>query len=107
MAMVARQFDLVCDRLEQIDAFDFHALTPLAVNSAFTCELYLKLLYYISNPTRPKRLGRDGHDLHSLYNGQDLTIRHSIYQEYEKLFCERRERLCSDPGVPQDYSGMR
>ena len=106
---LARQFDLVCDSLEEFDdAPNF--IAPLTANSALTCELYLKALYHISNPDLPNGLSKPpeglsgernlrklfkikglkkGHDLKELYGRQSKAVQDSVYEEYERLFLNR------------------
>lgn len=90
--MIARQFDLTCDEIESLSPSKFNAMTPLVVNSAFTCELYLKALLVIT-----KGAGIKGHDLQILYSRQTLEIQENIYKEYYALHQTRP--------VPEEYRG--
>jgi hypothetical protein len=78
--MIARQFDLTCDEIERFDQLKFNATTPRVVNSALTCELYLKALYLITTGNVTK-----GHDLEDLYSRQTLKVKEAIYNEYYNL----------------------
>lgn len=80
LVMIARQFDLACAEIESVDVVKFNAITPLVVNSAFTCELYLKALCLITGSKAPK-----GHDLVKLLNAQDPGVKDEIYQRYDRL----------------------
>jgi HEPN domain-containing protein len=73
--MIARQFDLSCDEIERLSPSKFNAITPLVVNSAFTCELYLKALLFITKGARIR-----GHDLQILYSRQTLEVQENIYE---------------------------
>jgi HEPN domain-containing protein len=90
--MNARQFDLTCDEIERFDQSKFNATTPHVVNSAFTCELYLKALLFIT-----KGVSKRGHDLQKLYSQQTLEVKESIYKEYYGLHQTRP--------VPEKYRG--
>jgi HEPN domain-containing protein len=90
--MSARQFDLTCDEIEQVYQSKFNAITPLVVNLAFTCELYLKALLFITKGESMKR-----HDLQKLYSRQTVEVQESIYKEYYALHQTRP--------VPEKYRG--
>jgi HEPN domain-containing protein len=62
----------------------FNAITPLVVNSAFTCELYLKALGLITGSNALK-----GHDLVKLLNAQSPDVKNEIYQRYDRLYQAR------------------
>jgi HEPN domain-containing protein len=91
--MVARQFDLTCDEIEGFDQSKFNATTPRVVNSALTCEIYLKALSLITTGNVTK-----GHDLEDLYSRQTLKVKEAIYNEYYNL---HQTRL-----VPAKYKGV-
>jgi HEPN domain-containing protein len=80
IVMVASQFDFVCDEIKEITPAKFNATTPHVVNSALTCELYLKALYLITQG----RTSRE-HDLKELYLLQNDRVKESIYKEYFTL----------------------
>lgn len=80
IVMAARQFDLTCDEIERFDQSKFNATAPHVVNSALTCELYLKALYLITTGKVLK-----GHDLQRLYLRQTPKVQADIYQEYYTL----------------------
>lgn len=80
IVMIARQFDLACAEIENVDVVKFNAITPLVVNSAFTCELYLKALCLITGSKAPK-----GHDLVRLLAAQAPDVIDEVYQRYDRL----------------------
>lgn len=90
--MAARQFDLTCDEIERFDQSKFNATAPHVVNSALTCELYLKALLFITKGESIK-----GHDLLELYSQQTLEVQESIYNAYHTLHQTRP--------VPEEYKG--
>jgi HEPN domain-containing protein len=92
IVMAARQFDLTCDEIERFDQSKFNATAPHVVNSALTCELYLKALYLITTGKIIK-----GHNLWDLYLEQTPKVKDDIYQEYYVLHQTRP--------VPAKYKG--
>ena len=92
IVMAARQFDLTCDEIESFDQSKFNATAPHVVNSALTCELYLKALSLITTGKITK-----GHDLQSLYLRQTPEVRDNIYKEY---YVSHQTR-----SVPEKYKG--
>lgn len=82
--MIARQFDLTCEEIEQVDGIKFNAVTPLVVNSALTCELYLKAISLIVAGTFLR-----GHDLHGLLLRQTREVQEAVYREYNAIYMAR------------------
>lgn len=88
LTSLAHQFDYTCDEIEKFNNVKFLAITPLVVNSAFTCELYIKSLLYISKDRSYIHNDKieDGHDLYKLFKKLDPQIKKEIYRFYKRIW---------------------